>query len=194
MSRRADVNEMLGNTSIWYNAIMRGVKTLKLTVVGLVALFSGCASTTHDMPPQQEGPSFTEIKAAPDSYKGQQVVLGGQVLGARRLKEGTRIEVLQLPVEESQQPGGDLTRSQGRFVGLHKEFLDPATLPPGTLITVTGEVMGSIILPLDETDYAYPVIEIRQLKVSPHNEGAPINQMRRMSPYWGPYWRPYPYW
>jgi outer membrane lipoprotein len=77
---------------------------------------------------------------------------------------------------------------------MRKEFLDPATLPPGTFIIVTGEVAGTITLPLDEIDYVYSVLEIRELKVSPQAEEAPNIRMRPKSPYWGPYWRPYPYW
>ena len=199
MSRQTDMSVGAG-ASVCYNAIMPGGNTLRLIAVGIVVGLAACTSGpgTYDQPPREEGIPFTQLKAAPDSYKGQQVVLGGRVLGARRLKEGTRIEVLQLPLDEAQQPDGDLTRSQGRFVGLHKEFLDPATLPPGTFITVTGDVTGSITLPLDETDYTYPVIEIRQLTVRPHAEESPTIRMRPMSPswgpYWGPYWRPYPYW
>ncbi len=191
---------MPATNCVCYNATMPGRNTLRLIAVGLAAGLAACSSSpsTYDHPPQEEGISFIQLKATPDSYKGQQVMLSGRVLGARRLKEGTRIEVLQLPLEESQQPSGDLTRSQGRFVGMHKEFLDPATLPPGTFITVTGDVTGTITLPLDDTDYAYPVIEIRQLKVVLHAGEAPMIRARPMMPYWGPYWspywRPYPYW
>ena len=66
---------------------------------------------------------------------------------------------------------------------MQREFLDPATLPPGTRITVTGEVSGSITLPLDETDYTYPVIDIKRVQVWAGSEDvAP-----RISPYylWG---------
>lgn len=181
-----------------YNAIMQYRNARTLVGAGVLGLLAGCASGHYDSPPQPEGPSFSQIKAAPDSYKGQQVVWSGQVLGAKRLKESTRIEVLQLPLGEDQRLWTDLTQSLGRFVGLHKEFLDPATLPPGTFITVTGEVTGAITLPLDETNYTYPVIEIRKLTVRPHVQWAPISQVWPMTPYWGPYWnpywRPYPFW
>jgi outer membrane lipoprotein len=166
-------------------------------------LFSlGCASS------QEAGESasasqvsFVQVKAAPDSLKGQSVIFGGQVLNARRLKKGTRIEILQLPLDRSGYPGTDLTQSQGRFVALQKDFLDPATLPYGTLVTVMGEITGSIALPLDETEYTYPVIEIRHLQVwTAADEAAmrvrPYYYMGPgyyWGPYWGPYWRPWPY-
>ena len=96
--------------------------------------------------------TFLQVKTAPHSVKGQAVVFGGNVLSARLRKDGTRIEILQLPLDRSTHPGYDLTQSQGRFIAFQREFLDPATLPPGTRVTVTGEVSSSVTLPLDETD------------------------------------------
>jgi len=71
---------------------------------------------------------------------------------------------------------------------MHREFLDPATLPPGTRVTVTGEVTGTMTLPLDETEYSYPVIEARHIEVMPPPEMA---RLRRPYPY--PYMGPGPY-
>src|SRR3970282_928428 len=103
-----------------------------LSIVALLVTLTGCAST------QEAGDgsdaqtlTFLQVKAAPDSFKGQSVVFGGKVLTGRRQKDGTRIEILQLPLDRSMRPGYDLTQSQGRFVALQREFLDPATLPPG---------------------------------------------------------------
>jgi outer membrane lipoprotein len=116
------------------------------------------------------------------------------------LKEGTRIEILQLPLDSSLKPTRDLTKSQGRFVAMRKEFLDPATIPSGTFITVTGEVAGSVTLPLDEMEYLYPIVEIKNLRVWPAVEEGPPRLHPYMvpgpywGPYWHPYWRPWPYW
>jgi len=138
------------------------------SLVALLVTLTGCAlgqEAGSGSDAQTTAITFLQVKAAPDSVKGHSVVFGGEVLTARRLKEGTRIEILQLPLDRSNRPGYDLTRSQGRFIALQREFLDPATLPPGISVTVTGEVTGSITLPLDETDYTYPVIDIKQLHV-----------------------------
>jgi outer membrane lipoprotein len=148
--------------------------------------------------------TFAQLKAAPDSFKGQSVVLGGEVLTAKRLKEGTRIEILQLPLDKSSRPELNLTQSQGRFLAVQRDFLDPATLPYGTRVTVTGDVTGSATMPLDETNYTYPVIDIKNLQVwAGIEELAP--RMRPYpyyyapgpyywGPYWNPYWHPWPYW
>lgn len=117
---------------------------------------------------------------------------GGQVLHARRLQDGTRIEILQLPLTESQQPTPDLTKSQGRFMAVQREFLDPATIPHGTFVTVTGELTGSMTLPLDETEYTYPVLDIKDLRTWVPDYSFPrIRLTPYYSPFWHPYWGPY---
>ncbi len=169
---------------------------LRSYLFSFVLLFigTGCASTQGAGDGSAANQiTFSQVKEAPDSFKGQTVMFGGQVLNARRLKEGTRIEILQLPLDRSGQPGYDLTQSQGRFVAMHRDFLDPATLPYGTLVTVTGQVAGSITLPLDETEYTHPIIDIADLRVWIHAQDiAPcMRPCTWPGPYWGPYWGPY---
>ena len=169
---------------------------LRLSVAA-VTFVLGCASEPV-VPPSLQGQldrtlTFTQLKESPTSYRGRIVVFGGEVLSAKRLKEGTRIEVLQVPLDSFYAPGTDRTSSQGRFLALQKEFLDPATLPPGTRVTVTGEVTGATTLPLDETEYTYPLLEIKSLKVWPPSFESRPNYGPYNGPYWGR-WGPYPYW
>jgi outer membrane lipoprotein len=85
----------------------------------------------------------------------------------------------------------DRTASRGRFIAVQKEFLDPATIPPGTRLTLVGEVNGSVADKLDETDYTYPMVEIKSLKVWPHRD-----TLSGLPNYYYPpsyYWRPYYY-
>ena len=174
-----------------------------IVMLSIVAILAACTSSNEMRDSEPDGPQtppFTQIKTAPDSFKGQTLVLGGQVLTARRMKDGTRIEVLQLPLNDSHQPTLDLMKSQGRFMAIQREFLDPATLPHGTFVTITGELTGSMIMPLDETDYTYPVIDIRNLHTWVPSQDS--NQWRNRPypyyrpfgyPYWGPYGRAFPY-
>ena len=164
---------------------------------GLVLAFvilAGCALTgdqAETLPSDAASIRYEQVKAAPESYNGQPVTFGGKVLGARRLKEGTRIEILQLPLTGSLRPTMDLSKSQGRFVALQKEFLDPATVPPGTFVTVTGETAGSVTLPLDETEYTYPLVRINNLRVWTEDDEDSPRIRRPIGPYWSPYWSPY---
>jgi outer membrane lipoprotein len=163
--------------------------------MALLVILAGCASTQEA--DERQGVNFLQVKAAPDSFRGQPAVFGGKVLTARRQKDGTKIEILQLPLDRSMRPGYDLTQSQGRFIAIYREFLDPATIPPGTRVTVTGEVSGSMTQPIDETDYTYPVLTINRVQVwsAVENVAPRIRPYPYMgpSPYWGPYWGPWPY-
>lgn len=151
--------------------------------------------------------SFVQVKEASASYQGRLIVLGGEVLSAKRLAGSTRIEVLQLPLTETLEPYLSRTSSQGRFLGYQKKFLDPATIPPGTRLTVLGMVTGSSTEPLDETEYTYPVLEITYLKVwtelkPPSTRSNVYSYTERYgtelygSPYADPYWYSYqwPFW
>jgi outer membrane lipoprotein len=162
-----------------------------LSTLALLVTLTGCSSMQEAGDGAEvKALTFQQVKTAPYSVRGQAAVFGGNVLTARLLKDGTRIEILQLPLDRSTRPGYDLTQSQGRFIAFQREFLDPATLPTGTRVTVTGEIANSITLPLDETDYTYPVINIKQLRVWNRSDDA---VSRSRSPYYmgGPYWGGY---
>jgi outer membrane lipoprotein len=109
--------------------------------------------------------TFTEVLTSPESYKDRLILLGGEVLNARRLKEGMQVELLQLPLNKYQEPTTDLTQSQGQVLVLHQEFLDPATLTPGMLVTFVGEVSGAVIGKIDEVDYRYPTLTVKHWHV-----------------------------
>ena len=168
-----------------------------LPALSVLLIASGCATEDNL---ESSGPrvTYAQLKGSPETYKGQSVTLGGKVLSAKRMKDETRIEILHLPLASSLRPTLDLSTSQGRFVATRREFLDPATIPAGTFVTITGEAAGSVILPLDETDYAYPVVEVKSLRVWSKEEEPPrirpyIGPSPYWGPYWSPYWRPWPY-
>jgi outer membrane lipoprotein len=135
--------------------------------------------------------TFLQLKASPLSHKGKLIVVGGMVLTAKPLKEGTRIEVLQLPLDRDDEPVGYLTDSQGRFMVLQKEFVDPATIPIGTRLTVVGEVTGSMTLMIDEIEYVYPTLDGKALTVWPPKVPVYFRPYPYFGAYWGPYWGPY---
>jgi outer membrane lipoprotein len=109
--------------------------------------------------------SFLQLKQSPQAYIGRLVVLGGEVLVIKRSKDQSRMEVLQLPLDSSLRPVADRITSQGRFLAIQKEFLDPATVPAGTPVTIIGDVTGTTTLPLDEIQYVYPTLNVRHLRV-----------------------------
>jgi len=161
--------------------------------VVLIAILAGCA-TDNVIPASLEAYldttlTFPQLRDTPEAYRGRLVVLGGEVLAARRLQDSTRLEVLQLPLDRSLRPESDRMASLGRFFAVQKEFLDPATVPPGTRLTVVGEVSGAITDKIDDIDYTFLVVEIKSLKVWPRTE--PFSHIPYY--YYSPsyYWRPY---
>ncbi|MCP9440656.1 MAG: Slp family lipoprotein [Nitrospira sp.] len=181
--------------------------------VAIVALFGGlltlsaCAESLHqvqretgplDIPLDLQkaidtGVTFADLRADTDSYLGRTVSLGGIVLAAKRTSQQTEIEILHLPRKDGRISTKDRLRSEGRFIAIREEFLDPASVPPGTPVTVIGTVKGSVTRPLDETDYEYPVLEIKHLI-----DWNTVNVEESETPptaFYGPYYYPpFGYW
>ena len=134
-----------------------------------MVLLAGCSS--QRIVPESLEPlvdrtvTFRDVLASPESYRGRLLVLGGEVLKAKRLQEGTRIELLQLPLEDGEEPTLDRQQSRGRFLALQQEFLDPAMVAAGTRVTVVGEVSGAKTDHLDDVEYRYPMLIVKHLHV-----------------------------
>ena len=145
---------------------------LVLSSCVLAILFIGGCASPRVIPESLE-PSidrrvtFSQLTATPESFKGRVVVFGGEVLKAKRLKDGTQIEVLQLDLDGDERPTSNRQRSQGRFLALQREFLDPATIGQGTKVTIVGEVSGAKTESLDEVQYRYPVLIVKHLHIWP---------------------------
>ena len=156
---------------------------IALLLSGVVALVS-CAESAHQTKLAQledrvsddarrlvdESITFADVRTAPATYVGQTVMLGGRVIGARLVPDKTEVEVLQLPLDADGIPVGDRGQSQGRFVAEQESFLDPATLPRDTPVTIIGTVEGEVTRIIaggngsgEETTYTYPVVRIVQI-------------------------------
>ena len=136
----------------------------------LTTLMQACASSPNVIPPNIESQvdehlRFTQLIRTPNDYTGKVILIGGEVLHAKGLATGTQLEILQLPLDEWQRPQSLRTASEGRFLALKNEFLDPATIPQNTQVTLVGEIVGSQIASLDETEYQYPTLVIKHLHI-----------------------------
>lgn len=178
--------------------------TILTPLIGGALLLSACAESIHQVQRDTEllgvplgleqeidaTVSFAELKRAPSEYIGRTVMVGGNVLRAKRTGAGTELEVLQLPTAR----GGGLTeerlRSEGRFLAVREQFLDPASLPEGTPITIIGTVKGETTRQLDESDYTYPILEVKHII---DWKSIAAQRGRDRSPYYGAYYPPYGY-
>jgi outer membrane lipoprotein len=136
----------------------------------LIALLASACSGTKVIPPELEeqidnSVSYRDIQASPQAVQGRTVLLGGEVLGARRVQDGVELEILQLPVKGDDPPVERRTESQGRFLALDRAAGDPASFPPGTKVTIVGAVTGEDTRRLDESTYRYPTVDVKHLYV-----------------------------
>ena len=180
--------------------------TAIVLLLGGLLILSSCAESAHqvqrsrgyiDVPAELEkqidaSVAFADLRAAPGNYVGRVIMVGGVVIKAKRTEDRTEIEILQLPTEGGGPPTTERLRSEGRFLAVREEFLDPATVPPGTPITVVGVVSGSTTRPLDDSEYTYPVLDIKHLTdwttVASQQSGGSA------AAYYGPYYSPFGYW
>ncbi len=188
-----------------------------LTIFGCgMAWLSACAESTHQTRPDPWRPAlppdlerqldtsveFPALKAAPEQYVGRVVMFGGIVLSARRTPARTEIEILELPLQDGAPQTADRLRSRGRFLAVQEPFLDPAVVAAGAPLSVIGEVTGHTTRPLDDSQYSYPILDIKHL-IDWNAVAAQAPQGGTVGSYapfyyppgywWGPYGA-YPYW
>lgn len=142
------------------------------------------------------GVLFAQVVQDPSGHIGNIVKVGGEVLSAKRLADRTEVMVLQIPLDSDSVPTWNRTTSQGRFIATQRTFLDPATLPKGTRVTIIGEVTGHAAVQVDEEEKVYPVLAVKALKVWPVIPRSVYGYRPYWgpSPYWGGYWGPWGYW
>ena len=149
-------------------------KRIIVPLVALAVLFlaGGCAPPFSQASLDQVDRTitFNELRGDPDRYKGKWVMIAGMIVGARNLKEGTFLEVLQKPMDRRGEPL-DTDETGGRFIISSAAFLDPAVYRQGRLITVIGEVAGQKVKQLGELEYRYPVVAAKELHLWEPNAG-----------------------
>jgi len=149
---------------------MHHFRVLLPLAAAALALLAPACSGPKVIPPELEeqidsSVSFRDIQASPQTVQGRTVLLGGEVLGARRVQDGVELEILQLPVKGDDPPVARRTESEGRFLAVDHGAGDPASFPPGTKVTLIGAVTGDETRRLDESTYRYPTIEVKHLYV-----------------------------
>lgn len=158
-------------------------KAARIGLPGVIALtLIGCAHHISDTMRQQADRTltFAQLRANPDAYQDRTVILGGELLQTHNVQEGTRLEILQKPLDHYERPQfTDLT--QGRFMAHCAGYLDPAIYKRGREITIAGRVLGAQKGRIGEGDYIYPLVSCLEVYLWPE----PVQPL--------PY-EPYPWW
>ncbi len=109
--------------------------------------------------------SYEQVKRSPETYRGQTVVWGGEVLSAIRDADRTTVEVLEIPLTKDHFPLNSPASSRGRFLAIDSrgEIIDPAIFKEGSRITVIGEILDSRTETRAKAAYDFPVLAIRDM-------------------------------
>ena len=134
--------------------------------------------------------TFRELSQNPTSYRGKIVLLGGEIIGVKNTKNGTLIEILQKPTNSEGRPK-DVDFSEGRFLAHYDGYMDSAIYAKGRELTVAGMVKGEKVLPMDEIEYSYPVIAIKEVHLWPPRTKEKYYYSHPYHHY--PWWWYYPY-
>jgi outer membrane lipoprotein len=103
-----------------------------------------------------------QLFKSPADYKGKIVIIGGVIIKSTNTKEGTYIEVVQMPLDSTGKPE-KRDVSYGRFLILYEGYLDTAIYSRGREVTVAGEVIGEKTRPLGEIQYSYLLVKSKEL-------------------------------
>ena len=146
---------------------------LMIAVLSSVVLFAAGCNQKDVIPERLEGKvdrdlRYADIKHNPEAYKGKLMLAGGKVLSAKRTHEGTRLEILQIPLSEDLMPTGKETESKGRFVVIDRggEVSDPEVFnDEKKRVTVVGEVLGTTSIKIDEIQQEVPQLAVKHVTV-----------------------------
>jgi outer membrane lipoprotein len=163
------------------NKNMKSHNTIRVFVIVLfMAAVSGCSYPISQQLRQEalKGETFPTVLKDPTAYTGSIVLWGGVIIDTETLNKGSEMYVLQTPLDYLDKPEAK-RYSQGRFIARSATFLDPEIYMKGRKITLAGEIVGKEARPLDQSQYTYPVVAIKELHLWQRTKE---------------YVYPYPYW
>lgn len=156
------------------NTIKRMPKNTVAALICLLLTSCGPVISKQVMSYTDPNINFFQLINNPDFYKGKVVVLGGRIINTTVKKNETWLEILEQPLEARQRPKGT-DETGGRFLVRYQDYRDPAVYAPGRSVTIAGEIMGKMVLPLGQGQYSYPVLYNRETYLWPVDYGANPN-------------------
>ena len=161
-----------------------------------LAIFAlSCAPFPKEVMRQvDENLTFMVVQKNPEAYRGKTILWGGVIIETINRPGETLIKVRETELDYEKRPT-NMDRSAGRFLAQAQGFLDPAIYAEGREITVAGELAGTKVLPLAQTQYSYPLVLAKEIRL-----WEKLQQIGPYDPYYWPYWGspygwyPYPFW
>jgi outer membrane lipoprotein len=138
------------------------MKLAKLIIIALLFALNGCTPIFSEQTLKlvNTDAPFKTLKAVPENYIGKHVMLGGRIASVVNNNDGSYLEIVQFDLTALSYPE-DTFLSYGRFLATADRFLDPMVFRKGMLITLVGEIKGKKSQRLENMDYTYPVLTMR---------------------------------
>lgn len=140
------------------------LRYVKLPALLALLLFTACMHPISKQTREQvaEQTTFTMVKAAPDAFINQQLLLGGVIVSMEEDGDETLLEIILWHLNRWGEPTS-MSEEEQRFLVKTKQLLDQKTFEPGVLVTLAGAVLGQENRLLGEHDYNYPVLELTEI-------------------------------
>jgi outer membrane lipoprotein len=154
-------------------------------IVWLFPLVSGCTHTfsTELLRSADRTIRYADLQEHPDSFIGKTVITGGVIAGMARGGDEVTLEVVQFDLGPDEVPQENL-KPGGRFLAT-APHLDPKIYRPGRLVTLIGEVKGKRTGKVEESDYVWPLLTIREIRPWEDETGEDLLIERYNPYYWG---------
>ena len=135
-------------------------------VFALAGISSGCSHVMSEtgLATVDRSITYADIKKNPEALAGKNVMVGGIITENSSSGDVMQLEVGQLELLDNGVPD-ESSQSAGRFLAVSGELLDPLLYRPGSLITVIGEIKGQKVQKLESTDYRYPLISAKEIRL-----------------------------
>ncbi|MFV0447112.1 MAG: Slp family lipoprotein [Vibrio sp.] len=141
---------------------MKSITLRHLFALTTIILLSACSSLLTELSASSEETVISDYKTwvDPNTAQGSEVRLGGVIASVINLKDKTRIEVVNVPIDSVGRPSVKV-EPQGRFVGYVNEFLDPVTFAEGRLVTLLGNTAERESGKVGDFEHQYPVMTVK---------------------------------
>ena len=144
---------------------------MKKLLLALTLMAAGCTHpiSEESMKLVENSVGLRQVRENPDAFTGRNILVGGVIARVANDASGGEMEVVQFPLTGRELPDRSAL-SEGRFLAKMETFVDPVVYMPGMLVTLVGEVKGSKTRELQNVEYRYPVIAVREIHLWQPNE------------------------
>lgn len=168
-----------------------------ITVITIVWVLSACSTTNIPVDisqPLADETGVAKVREQPNAYQNKRVRWGGLIVNTRNTASDSRIAIVSQPLNKSGRPVAS-DHSEGRFIAVLNEFVEPLVYSRNRQITISGHVTGTQTINVGEYQYEYPLVEVDHYYLWPKK---PVQLKVEYPPYWRDPWLypdyyPWPY-